>query len=359
MKRWALLGAMAVLILTGPSVYACPLCLGGIRLVPGQQLDVADQAVIAVPVSGGTRWRIVEVAKGGAAAGQTIAGPVDEADASAKRARGSSLLLHHAHWPRWIRVGALGTGCAGWLRQLAATGSTEDRPDIDWRRRLAIVAPHLEDPEPLAAAIAYGELTRAPYGALRALKPRLDAAAIARWLDDPKLVARLPAYTLLLGIAGGAPDAERLERRLEAAWAARDATNLGARLAADLELRGPSRVDWVETKYLVDRRRTMPEIAAVLEALAEHGDEDGAVPRARVIRAYLLLIKERKPMAGLVAPHLAAWEYWDATAEYATLLTSDASPDPVLRDAIVAYLEHCPRAEAKAALASSRSIPAP
>ena len=59
-------------------------------------------------------------------------------------------------------------------------------------------------------------------------------------------------------------------------------------------------------------------------------------------------------MAYLVAEHLAEWEYWDVAAEYGALLTSNLPLDPASRGAIVAYLERCPRAEAKAALASPR-----
>lgn len=353
MNRRVLLGALTLLVIFArPEAQACQLCLGGVLFAPGQQLDVAEQAVLATPTANGTRWRVIGVAKGKAVAGRIIAEPVDGADAAAIRAGRPVLLLRHEQWPRWSSVGAIGVEHAGWLRQLAATGPRSDRPDVDWRGRVALVSPYLESAEPLAALIAYGEIARAPYGALRSLKPRLDAAIIARWLDDPKLAARRPAYTLLLGIAGGPADAERLEQRLDAAWASRDATNLGAMLAADLEMRGPSRVAWIETKYLADRGRTMAEIAAALQALGEHGDENGAVPRARVIQAFLVLIKERKPMAGLVAEHLADWEYWDAVTQYAALLASDVPPDPASRGAIVTYLERCPRAEAKAALAS-------
>ena len=71
-----------------------------------------------------------------------------------------------------------------------------------------------------------------------------------------------------------------------------------------------------------------------------------------MIQAYLLLIRERHLIAGLVAEHLAAWEYWDAVAEYATLLASDASVERGSRRAIVAYLQRCPRPEARVALAS-------
>jgi hypothetical protein len=89
-----------------------------------------------------------------------------------------------------------------------------------------------------------------------------------------------------------------------------------------------------------------------LQALGEHGDESGAVPRDRVIQAYRLFMGERNPMAAFVAGDLAEWEYWDAVAEYAELLISNVCLDAASRGAIVAYLERCPRPEAKAALAS-------
>ncbi len=362
MKRWVLLGVLGTLmIFAAPAAYACPLCLGGVRFAPGLQLDLAEQAVLAAPVADGTRWRILGVVKGAAIAGQVIIEQVDGADEAAVRAGRPLLLLRDRLWPQWSSVGTIGVEYAGWLRQLVATGPTPDRTDVDWRGRVVLVSPYLEDREPLAAAIAYGEIARAPYGALRSLKPRLEAATIARWLNDPKLAERRPAYTLLLGIAGRPEDAERLEQRLDAAWASRDATNLGAMLGADLELHGPSRVGWIETMYLADRNRTMPEIAAALQALSEHGKENGAVSRERVIQAYRLFMRERKPMAAYVARDLAEWEYWDATPEYVALLTSNVVPDPASRYEIVNYLQRSPRADAKAALESlpvaDRSLP--
>lgn len=362
MKRWVLLGALGTLmIFADAAAYACPLCLGALRLAPGVQLDVADQAVLAAPVAGGTGWRIVEVVKGSVTARQVITDQVDGVDRAAMGAGRPALLLRHEQWPGWSSLGTIGAGYAGWLRQLVGTGPSADGTDVDWRGRLALVAPYLEDPEPLAAAIAYGELARAPYGALRPLKPRLEAATIARWLDDPRLAERRPAYTLLLGIEGAPEDAERLEQQLDAAWTSRDATNLGAMLAADLELRGPARVGWIETKYLADRNRTMPEIAAALLALSEHGKKNGAVSRERVIQAYRLFMRERKPMAAFVARDLTEWEAWDATPEYVAVLTSNVVPDAASRYAIVTYLQRSPRAEAKAALESlpiaERSLP--
>ena len=41
--------------------------------------------------------------------------------------------------------------------------------------------PYLEDPDPLVAEIAYGEIASAPYVTLRTLKDRLDAPTLRRW----------------------------------------------------------------------------------------------------------------------------------------------------------------------------------
>ncbi len=61
-------------------------------------------------------------------------------------------------------------------------------------------------------------------------------------------------------------------------------------------------------------------------------------------------------MAGLAAGHLTEWEYWDAVAEYTALLASNVPLDPASCGAIVTYLERCPRAKARAVLASLRHL---
>jgi hypothetical protein len=372
-QGWLRCVLAALLLVTAGGAEACPICLSGLVVTPGQQLDGADQVVLAVPAAGENRFRIVEVVKGNDIAGGTIVEETIRVDAEALRNGKPLVLLRNALAQRWSSIGAIGREHAGWLRSLTANGNpgrsrpkaswpqtmqTSSEPtDAEWRDRVALVLPHLESLEPLAADIAYGEISRASYAAMRSLKPRLDAAKIASWIDDPKLAARRSTYTLLLGIAGGPDDAARLERRIEAAWQARDATNLAAMLAADLELRGPSRVGWIEKMYFADRDRGMPEIEAALLALSVHGGADAAVSRQRVIQAYRLFIRERKPMAGFVAQELADWEYWDATSDYVTLLKTDAVKDPASHFAVVNYLRRSPHATAKAALRSLADQP--
>ena len=107
---------------------------------------------------------------------------------------------------------------------------------------------------PLAARLAWGELARAPYATLDAARSRVDPASVEAWLDDPKLASRRAAYLTLIGFVGGPEDGAKLDRRIEAALAAHDATDLAAMIAADLALGGPSRIDWIDTRIFADRR---------------------------------------------------------------------------------------------------------
>jgi hypothetical protein len=381
-----LLGLGGLFLAFAGEAQACAICFSGMVVTPGQKLDSADQAVLAVPADG-EQFRIIAVVKGDLSVGDIITEPglsaqltepvmsLDGLTAGSKVAGPSGkplLLVRNEVAERWTSVGAIGAEYAGWLRRLAATDRSGDaRPastwpattstwsyltDAEWLDRVAIVAPKLESDEPLAAAIAYGELARAPYWALRTLRPQLDVQRIATLLDDPKLASRRSTSRLLLGIAGGPDDAMRLEQRIEEAGKSRDATDLAAMLAADLELRGPARVAWLEQTYFADRQRTLPEIQGALLALSVHGETDAAVPRKRVIEAYRFFIRERKQMAGFVALELARWKAWEATADFVEIIRSHSVKDPAGEFAIINYLQESPEAIAKAVLASDSAI---
>ena len=340
---------------------ACPLCLGALQQTKAQQLVTAPQAVLAVPTADASRFRVVEVVKGERPQGGAIEGGFSRfgsaADAAAPKSGKPLLLARDGPFPTWVILGAIGADHLGWLRKLAAGKPAVEMSEEEWRTRVALVVPYLEHREPLAAGLAYGELAAAPYAAMRAAKPRLDARAVRAWLADPERAARQPLYLLLLGFAGNAQDAAALEQRLEAAWQAGDATTLGSRLAADLELRGAARMAWVEERYLHDRARSEPEIKAALLALSVHGNAGGAIPRERVIQSYRAFMKAHPEIAGYVAQDLAAWQYWDAVPEYVALMKSDLRQQYPSRVAILAYLRESPSAEAREVGQQTRALP--
>lgn len=373
--------AMAMAFAVGEG-QACAICFSGTVITPGQKLDSADQAVLAVPSADQSGFRVIEIIKGNVPAEEIIAesavssgvaglvlpldGGTAVAELSTAANRKPMLLLRNRTSETWTGIGTMGAEYAGWLRQLAATKHGGDnRPaklwpskvmgwssltEAEWRERLAIVWPYLGDGEALAAEIAYGELMRAPYGAMRTLKPRLEAQTLRNWIGDPNLSSRRSVYTLLLGIAGDRNDAAELEKQIDQALLARDPANLSAMLAADLELRGPSRLDWLHATFFADRQRTLPEIDAALLALSVQGEADAAVPREKVVGAYRSFIRARKPMAGFVAIELANWEAWDATEDYVDVIRSKAVKDPAGRFAILSYLKSSPLTAGQATL---------
>lgn len=382
-------GLVALLVAFGGEARACAVCLSGITITPGQKLDSADYAVLALPQADQGHFRVIEVIKGDVAADTTIAqpglsarttepvmsldGPIPHQGASQTFSGKPLLLVRDAVSEEWRSVGEIDAGYADWLRQLATTShGKKSRPtrswpplasigldlmDVEWHERLAAVVPHLESGEPLVAEIAYGELARAPYSAIQALKPRLDSTKIATWINDPRLDSRLAGYTLLMGVAGGPVETDELEQRINSAQVTDNSSNLSAMLVADLELRGPSRVEWLEQRYFADRRRTLLEIEAALLALSVHGQANTTLSRARVIEAYRYFIRMRRPMAGFVATELADWGAWEVTADYVDIIRSKAVKDPAGEFAILSYLHESPETPAEAASQPSTNQP--
>lgn len=340
------LALMAALLLQSVSAWACPLCLGAGKLTPAQQLVATPQAVLAVPTAEAGRFHVTQVIKGERPADGMVEGdyprnglaPGDVTPTNTQ----PLLIVRDDPLPTWVILGAIAAVHADWLRALAAGKPAADRSPEAWRARVALMVPHLNNPEPLAAELAYAELAAAPYAALRTAKPLLDAAALSRCLADPELAARHRLYLLLLGISGDAQDAVNLEERLQAVWQSGDAANLSSLLAADLELSGVARVAWIESSYLADPKRSTPEIKAALLALSVHGSANGVISRERVIQAYRVFMKAHPEIAGDVAPDLAAWQYWDAVPDYLALMKSGVRQQYPSRLAVLDYLQQSP-----------------
>ncbi len=354
------IGAWLAAALLGASTAAaaCPICLGAGQQTVAQQLAAAPQAVLALPTAEAGQFRVVEVIRGERPSTRTIEGgyPRTAATVDGALRKGEALLLiREEPLPGWVVLGAIGTDQAGWLRHLAVGRRTDTLSAPQWRDRVALVAPRLESPQPLVAKIAHGELSAAPYAAMRNAKPQLDARKVRAWVADPQLAARQRLYVLLLGITGDQSDAAALEQRLDAAWSAGDATNLAPMLTADLELRGPARVNWVEEKYLRDRSRSAPEVEAALLALSVQGHTNVVIPRERVIQSYRVYINAHPENAGAVAPDLAAWQSWDAVPVYQALMKSGVRQQYPSMLAMLNYLRQSPGGAAGA----PPTVPAP
>jgi hypothetical protein len=335
-----LLAALAGLTAAGAgSAMACAICLSAVSVTSGDRLDATERAVLAMPDGAGLR--VVAAVKGNDAVGAAIAEAALVPEPVAPAEGLALLLAHNALAGTWTSLGATDPANAGWLADVASSAGPE---------RLALVAPRLEDPDPLVADIAHDEIALSSYAAMAGIVDRLDPDRLRAWAADSEIGPRRATYILLLGLAGGLDDAREIEARLDAARRAQDAALVAALLAADLELRGAERVGWIEETYLADPARTLPEIEAALLALAVHGDTDRAVPRQRVVAAFRRFIRARPAMAGFVAPELVEWQAWEASGDYAALIEAGAVTDPAEEFAILSYLRQSPDPAAKAAL---------
>jgi len=297
--RAASAAALAVSLAAALPAAACPICAGGSGLTPAQRLVEVERALRG-------------------------ARPAREAQADP------------------------------WLREAATLKGAAEVAAEDWPARLAFFLPRLEDPDPVAAEVAYGEVAQAPYAALRAARDRPGAERIAGWLDDPGRASRAPLYTLLLGMAGGDLATARVARGVRSAAASHDATNLAALLAADLELHGATRLPAIESTYLVSGDRSVPEVRAALLALSVQGGADEAVPRQRIVETYRNFAGTRHPLAGLAAADLRTWRAWDALPEFMALARARVPQHPTAEAALLAFLEASPSREAKSAAANWR-----
>ena len=344
----ALLSACVLALGLGAgAVRACPVCAPTSSLTPAQVLINADRALLVRTDTLGV-LRIDTVITGPGAIGDRL--DLSVPASQMPRRDGKPMLLARDGLSReWSALAEVDASQANLLREITQLKRTSDMTAADWQARVAKFVPMLEHPEPLIAETAYGEVSRSPYSAMRAQRSMLDAAQLARWVNDPLLTGRRPLYVLLLGLAGGPSDAEQIERQLSTSTRKNDLSDLPALVAADLELRGPGRLAWIEKQLLLDPKRAPGEVQAALVALSVHGNDNATISRERVVETYLRFIAARPPLAGLVAQDLANWQVWDATPAYASLLDR---PDVSIasRVAIAQYLRVSPHPQAKIAL---------
>ena len=344
--------ALLAVALVPTAAMACPICLSGKVVAPAQRIEAADQVVLAHPDVAPGAYRVAYSIKGDIPVGQVIS-EVRAVPVAPAASGDLELLVRNKVSEHWTALGRTRLEVASWLRQLIQAAPVGGAPgwawpgaplppseadDQAWAARLALVAPRLESSDQLAAAIAFGELARAPYAAMRSLKGAVEPSKAAAWVDDPALADRRSAYMLLFGVVGGPAEGETVGAALGRLAAANEETDLAAILAADLELGGPSRLSWIEETYLGTVPRKLTEIEAVLLALGVQGTADAAVPRGDIVHVYRRFVRHHPAMAGFVAPNLAEWQDVSAADDMEAALRSGTINDPGSQFAVLSYL---------------------
>lgn len=346
---------------------ACPVCASGSGPTVVEALQDAERAVLTRLDSEG-RPRVIEVIKGPAAVGESldllirpatpstgaapsVGTPAIQSSSAVTRAPSDRplLMLKSAAGGGWSLLGAVDEKRAHGLRSLVLLEPASALSASAWTERVRRFLVLLEDPEPLVAETAYSEISRAPYAAMRAARDQLDGPRLARWAATPALADRRPLYLLLLGLSGTPDDAQSIERQLLQPSLALTRTDLPALVAAQLELGGPDKLDWLESHWLLNEDRPVSLLQPVLVALSVHGGEQGRISRQAIVKRYLRFIERRPELSGFVAQDLADWGIWEATPQYAQAIQLTHAPI-ASRVAMAQYLRLSPHPLARDAL---------
>jgi hypothetical protein len=332
MRRLALAAsAVCLVLLLQSEAMACPVCLGFKPQQPtfASELRAAKTVVIGVPTGEPGEFRVQLVARGAA---ELKATRISVPDANATR---PIVLARSEDGDAWKNLGSSGAHLASFFKTILALPVDDPRDDAEWNARLSRVKPFLGHLDARIARSAWAEWARAPYRVIR--QQRLEPAQLRVWLADNTQAYAHPLWIVMLGIVGDAQDMKDVNGQLAAAWRANDATLLAARLTARIEREGDGGVAWLEKHYIRDRERMLEEIQAAVTALAVQGAANEPL-RPRILSACRLMLAERRPLSGLVAPQFAAAGDASAVEHYRNLLASGEPVLPSTVRAIQSYL---------------------
>ena len=216
--------------------------------------------------------------------------------------------------------------------------------------RLNFFQQYLEDSDSLLSRDAYDEFARAPYSAVKQLKPSMNHDQLTAWIADPNVPAsRRRLYLTMLGVCGTQDDLPLVEQRLRSTDA-QSKSGLDAAIACYLTLRGPAGVALIEELFLQKKEGNFSDnyadVYAAIMALRFHGIEGDIIPRERILKAFGYLL-DNPQMADLVISDLARWEDWSQLDRLVELFKNADPKATWVRIPIINFTRACPRPEAK------------
>ena len=231
--------------------------------------------------------------------------------------------------------------------------------------RLAWFARWLEHPNAAIAADAYAEFAVAPFAAVRDAAGAFDANRLADWLADSAVdQQRRGFYGLAAGVVARQRTGTAADRCREAIMTAVLAPAVSDfRSGYDGLLAGLFVAAGVEAQAVIESLGLLAPAASpvdqrhLLQALRFCWEEPGdTLPRPAVVAMTRRLLASAN-LAREAVIDLARYQDWDACTTVVALWPEGAH-DPLIRAAIVGYLQACPTAESQQALAQLRAADA-
>jgi hypothetical protein len=297
-----------------PPVAACPACVGTTlaRLTLVQRFADSDQVVLALPTEHGGVFEVVRVIKGNDSSVMAhLKLSLDQLPQGPVPLNQNVILARSSLGERWSFVGEISEGRDEWLRKIAGMKRTRELSESDWEQRVAEFLPLLNEDDALMRETAFLEMARAPYSAMRTLKPVLATKSLMALYQDPRNEEHRPLLIVLMGIVGGEELRLLINGRVQENLMRHQTVSMSALLVALLEMAGPEAGSLIFEKYIADDSRTLEEAKSAVVALSVHGNANTLVSRDAVISLYRDLLTRWPALAASLVPDLVAWECWD------------------------------------------------
>ncbi|MFO0822089.1 MAG: hypothetical protein U0792_03045 [Gemmataceae bacterium] len=219
--------------------------------------------------------------------------------------------------------------------------------------RLGFFFKQLDSTDTNVAADAFFELAHASDADLMKASKQFDAAKLRKLIASPDTPAeRLGVFAFLLGVSGGATDADFLAAMLKDAESERKSSAFGGLLAGYIML-APKEGWALAASTLGDAKQSyslrLSTIITVRFFQASRGNEC----KAEVLKCCAALLPHGD-LADQAIEDLRRWGYWDLTVEVLAQFPKPTHAAPIVRRCIVRYALCCPDDTAKKFVAALR-----
>jgi hypothetical protein len=197
---------------------------------------------------------------------------------------------------------------------------------------------YLENPDPEVASDAFLEFAKASDAELSRVGPKLSAAKLHAWLENPRTdPRRLGLYAVLLGACGGPADAKLLEAMLKDG-AERSTNAYDGLLAGYIHLR--PREGWELAMATLGSKNSLQTKLGVLRTLRFYQAARPADCRVQILQAEGIVLRQAD-LADMAIEDLRRWKLWDLTPTVLACYGTKGYEAPIMQRAIVRYALSC------------------
>lgn len=237
----------------------------------------------------------------------------------------------------WAALGIADVEYGGVVRRVLEYADVWKPGETNNPQRLAEFARLLGHPDSRLHELAYLEIGRAPYAAIRRISAEVSIETVRAMLDNPRYLEWRSLAILMLAQSGRPADRTRILTSFDGKQRFGSTLNLAAWATAYIAVEGSAGIERIERLYLARPERSREQLQEILRALSVHGAEDRQL-RDRVVTAYRTVLEVHPKLAPKVARDLIAWRRWDFVEPMRGIREAVAKTDPLGAYALDLYL---------------------